>query len=413
MKPATWPRYLIEKRARDGAAAYYWNPPVRDIANGFTLGREKLGRDLATASARADQLNAHLDAWRQGRGAEKGLELQPSVGTLDWLIERYYRSRAFTAKVSARAQRDYRRELALAADIVLKTGARAGTLKLGQISARAADKIYDRLLVGTRKTRRVRQANACLSRLKRAWGAVRRLYPDIVPALNPFADVERESGRTAKAAATRKQAYALADAILKHRPRHRLLAVAPLICFEWLQRPENVLAGHLTWTDWRPPARPTEVEIVHAKTGVRCWHPLEDEQGPLYPELEARLAALPRLGVPIVLQPPAASKPARPYAQRRAARIVREARRLAKLPDHVTLDACRHGGMTELGDADLNEQGIMSLSGHLTPEAARVYVKRTEAQRQRAARKRRAWVEERTKATSQKIGPKGESEKIG
>jgi hypothetical protein len=72
---------------------------------------------------------------------------------------------------------------------------------------------------------------------------------------------------------------------------------------------------------------------------------------------------------------------------------VREAARAAKLPDHLTLAACRHGGLTELGDAELTEQGVMALSGHRTPEAARLYVKRTETHRAFAARKRRAWVD--------------------
>ena len=58
---------------------------------------------------------------------------------------------------------------------------------------------------------------------------------------------------------------------------------------------------------------------------------------------------------------------------------MQEARALAGLPKHVTLAACRHGGMTELGDAGLTEPQIMSLSAHETPAAARVYVKRTEA----------------------------------
>ena len=35
----------------------------------------------------------------------------------------------------------------------------------------------------------------------------------------------------------------------------------------------------------------------------------------------------------------------------------------------------------------------MALSGHKTPQAARLYVKRTETQRVTAARKRRAWIE--------------------
>jgi hypothetical protein len=50
--------------------------------------------------------------------------------------------------------------------------------------------------------------------------------------------------------------------------------------------------------------------------------------------------------------------------------------------------------MTELGDAELAEQGVKTLSGHRTPQAVRLYVKRTEHQRQRAAAKRRAWIEQ-------------------
>ena len=72
---------------------------------------------------------------------------------------------------------------------------------------------------------------------------------------------------------------------------------------------------------------------------------------------------------------------------------MQEARAAASLPAHVTLAACRHGGMTELGDSDLTEQQIMALSTHATPQAARVYVKRTEAQRKTAARKRRLFIE--------------------
>ena len=44
-------------------------------------------------------------------------------------------------------------------------------------------------------------------------------------------------------------------------------------------------------------------------------------------------------------------------------------------PNGLTLAACRHVGLTELGDAELTEQGVKSLSGHKTPTAARPYVK--------------------------------------
>ena len=89
---------------------------------------------------------------------------------------------------------------------------------------------------------------------------------------------------------------------------------------------------------------------------------------------------------------------------------VREAREHAELGAHVTLDACRHGGMTELGDAELTEQGVMSLSMHKTPQAARLYVKRTERQRVTAARKRRQWVE--ANGTATRVEMEGGDEKL-
>ena len=49
--------------------------------------------------------------------------------------------------------------------------------------------------------------------------------------------------------------------------------------------------------------------------------------------------------------------------------------------------------MTELGDSGATEQGVMAFSGHSPPQASRLYVKRTDAQRMAAARQRRAWVE--------------------
>ena len=164
-----------------------------------------------------------------------------------------------------------------------------------------------------------------------------------------------------------------------------------------LERPptncrNTVIKGASTWADYRSSDRRDAVQIRHHKTGVKGWLPLEDKDGQFYPELEAYLSDLPRLGLPIVLTA-ARRGPARPYAIVYAQRRVREARADAKLGSHVRLDTCRHGGMTELGDAELTEQGVMSLSMHKTPQAARLYMKRTEQQRSHAARKRRQWVE--------------------
>jgi hypothetical protein len=92
------------------------------------------------------------------------------------------------------------------------------------------------------------------------------------------------------------------------------LAAVPLICFEWHQRPENVLAGHLTWADYKPPERPNAVRVFHHKTGEVVSLPLLDKNVLLFPELTAYLDNLERLGVPIVLmRPKSEGAPARSH----------------------------------------------------------------------------------------------------
>ena len=401
-RPLDWPRYMKERRLADGSVGYYWVPHERDIAAGFTLLGEALGRSYADAIARAAELNVHLDSWRAERGQPKELDLSARYGTVAWLFERYRRSAAYE-RVSERTRPEYVRALDRIEDVPTKDGRTVGALSVQSITPRAVDKIYAAVQEGPRG-KRVRQANISINVARRAWDVVRRLYPKTVPIDNPFKGVLKEGGTKAKPAAARAEAYALAEALKSIGEPH--LGAAALICFEWLQRPENVIGGKITWGDYRGESHPKHVRIFHHKTGEVVMQPLEDQERLLYPELEAYLATLPRLGTPIVVTA-GQRGPARPYSMTFAAARVRKARKLAGLAEYVTLDACRHGGMTELGDAELAEQGVMALSGHRTPQAARLYVKRTEHQRQRAAAKRRAWVEQNE--TSARVEMDGES----
>jgi hypothetical protein len=389
---------MIAKRLRDGRIAYYWNPHVRYIRAGFPLHREPLGQDYGTAIKRAAELNRHLDDWRRGRDTVKDLDLQPGFGTLDWLVQRYKNSNAWD-EVSARSRYEYDRALDLVLRYRRTTGAELGSAPLATISARGVDKLYRKLQVGTRVAKRLRQANVCMLRMAKAWDVVRRLYPKVVPSDNPFRGVGLKHGKATAQAASRAEAYALHAALIAAGEPH--LAAVPLICFEWHQRPENVLAGHLTWADYRPAERPNAVRVVHHKTGEVVWLPLAARTGEqLFPELAGYLDTLERLGVPILLmQPKPRGKqipgPAKPFLLRTARARVRRAAKKAGLPEWLTLAACRHGGLTELGDAELTEPGIIALSGHRTADAARGYVKRTEVQRESGLLKRRAWVEVR------------------
>jgi len=104
-------------------------------------------------------------------------------------------------------------------------------------------------------------------RMARAWDWVFKRYPNMfpVPAVNPFRAVELTHGKGTGKPASREEAYALHRALVAAGEPH--LAAVPLISYEWHQRPENVLAGHLTWADYRPLERPNAVRVLHHKTG--------------------------------------------------------------------------------------------------------------------------------------------------
>jgi len=399
MKPVGWPRHMREKQLASGKTAYFWAPPTRATKAGFTISSEALGTDYGTARDRAILLNRHLDAWRNGRGAPKSLDASPGVGTVEWAVEVYKRSSSAWGRVSPRSRPEYERAFKLVLRHKTKVGSEIGAAPLKSITTLGVDKLYAALQKGTMVERRLTQANKCMMRMARVWDYVRSRHPTMFPdpAVNPFRAAELEHSKGTTRPASRHEAYALHAALIASGEPH--LAVVPLVAFEWHQRPENILAGHLTWPDYRPPERPNSVRVVHHKTGEVVWLPLVSRTGQaLFPELSACLDALPRLGVPIVLmQPKPLGKrqpgPAKPFLLRTARVRVRRAAKNAGLPDWLTLAACRHGGLTELGDADLTEPSIIALSGHRTADAARGYVKRTEVQREAGLLKRRAWVE--------------------
>jgi hypothetical protein len=229
---------------------------------------------------------------------------------------------------------------------------------------------------------------------RRAWTVVRRLYPDAfnddVP--NPWTGVTtRRRIKKIKAAVDRETVYSFAWKAIE--AGHPEPAAAAVICFEWLQRPENVLQGCLAWPDYRGRENPTMVRIFHHKTGAVVWHPLEEKTDAgtvqFYPEAEAILAKLPRRGPPMILQAKR-NKTVAPFRPNRMAKLVRKLAGDFDLPATFTLDACRHGGMTELEEAELTTGQGRALSGHRTDRAYGGYAKFTQDRALAATRKRHA-----------------------
>jgi hypothetical protein len=394
------PRFVIAKTLKGGAVGFYFNIPTLYRKLGCVIPNEPLGTDYATAcgddgdGGRAAALNGVFDEWNIKR---KGGDIEPGrlmrFGSVNWLFREYLRSESCRERVSDRTRPDYERIMQLVSALMTKRGDKIGDRSIRAITPRAADKIYSKVIDGPRGLR-LRQGEKVISICRHAWRVVHRLYPELfdkaVP--NPWQGVtKRRRTMATKPAATRKQVYQFAwGAIEAGYPEP---AAAAVICFEWLQRPENVVGGYLTWPDYRPSDFPHALRIVHHKTGAVVWHPLEEssEAGPIryYPEAEAVLARLPRRGIPMILQARRDGTSA-PFSIMAMDKRVRKLRLALGLPSSFTLDACRHGGMTELETAELTDGQGRALSGHRTQRAYQGYAKRTLERALPATRKRYA-----------------------
>ena len=115
-----------------------------------------------------------------------------------------------------------------------------------------------------------------------------------------------------------------------------------------------------------------------------------------YEEAEDVLSHLPRLGISMILRKVKSKEDsqmwtATPYSISGFQKIIQRLRAELKIPSRFTLDACRHGGMTELEEAELTDGQGRALSAH-TSNAYNSYAKRTLKRALAATRKRHAHV---------------------
>lgn len=368
----TLPRFVIAKSGKAGMA-YYWNPPVYWRKQAEAQGRkypfesQKLGADMRQAEldAAAFPHNARFDEWRLGAVSAPS-RLYAAHGTVEWLFEQYQASDIFKRRVAERSQADYRLIFDAVAKLPTKDGRRIGALPVSSITPAAAEKIYAAMIVDDKYRRGEKVVMYC----KTVWRLMQPHHPQLFRAdvPNPWIGVQLvKRTKMVKAAVDRETVYAFAWAAIEaDKPE---AAAAAVICFEWLQRPENVVGGYVRWGDYRPGE---SIRIEHHKTGHMVVHPLTDGAVAFYPEAEEVLAQMPRRGLAIVL---GASK-ANAYKPTHFAKIVRKIADDAGLPKTFSLDACRHGGMTELEEAGLTEGQGRALSAHRSRAYER-YAKRT------------------------------------
>ncbi|HEV7278434.1 MAG TPA: hypothetical protein VGN80_19305 [Devosiaceae bacterium] len=389
------PRFVIAKRLASGATAFYWNPPPYWRKQAEAAGRrwpfesQVLGQDLRQPEldAAAGVYNAQFDEWREGGGRSIGrIRRYAPHGSVAWLVESYLNSDTFKRRVSERARPDYRNLLDHCLSYPLKAGGSFGELPVASVTPAAAEKLYSWVIAGGR----YRQGEKAVMYLKTVWRLMQPHHPREfrrdVP--NPWVGVQLVSRvKEVKPAHDRNDVYAFAwKAIEIGRPE---VGAAAVICFEWLQRPENVLSGYVRWPDYRGKSHPDHIRIEHHKTGQMVMHPLQEiaTDGAVtlfYADAEAVLAKTPRRGLPVILRPEGTI-----YSPTRFAQLVRQVADAAGLPKTFSLDACRHGGMTELEEAELTDGQGRALSAHRS-RAYEGYAKRTEKRMLAATRRRHA-----------------------
>lgn len=367
----TLPRFVIAKAGKSGMA-YYWNPPIYWRKQAATQGRkypfesQKLGADMRQAELDAAALphNARFDEWRLGE-ISTPTRLYAAHGTVEWLFEQYVASDIFKRRVAERSRPDYVLMFAAISAVPTKDGRRVGQLQVASMTPAASEKIYAALIEGGKYRRGEKAVMYC----KTVWRLMQPHHPQLFRAdvPNPWTGVQLvKRTKAIKAAVDRESVYAFAwAAVDAGRPE---AAAAAVICFEWLQRPENVVGGFVRWGDYKPGV---SIRIEHHKTGEMVVHPLTEGPVAFYAEAEEVLAKLPKRGVSMILGPDSQQ-----YRGTRFAQIVRKVADDAGLPKTFTLDACRHGGMTELEEAGLTDGQGRALSAHRSRAYER-YAKRT------------------------------------
>ena len=137
-------------------------------------------------------------------------------GTIDWLF-RQYKTRRPIRKRSHNGPASLRRIMQLICDTVGKSGRRIGERQIREVTPRAADKIYDKIINGPNGVR-LRQGEKVVGLCRKVWRIMRRLHPDLFDRKhpNPWDDFTLKSRtRSKKHAVTREEVSKFAWGCIK------------------------------------------------------------------------------------------------------------------------------------------------------------------------------------------------------
>lgn len=403
------PSYVNRRRLAAGGWAYYWVRPAwadpklatskdelvrrKALRNGKTcpVATTSLGSDLSEVFTRAKVLNETFKAWRIGEQQEI------TRGTVEWLFDWYRKQDKFTSK-RHQTRVGYKRQMDFIEAMEMKVGT-LGQRQAAAVDGPTADKLYQRAVAKHGERTGAYMMQVC----RLVWSlASRPGYSKVTGVkVNPFKGmgIKASSGAGKGNRAATREEYNRYREVAREMGKQSM-ATAAALCFETCQRvfdvfgfadPDGRVVRGFFWADYRPGEL---ITVVQSKTGKRITLPLVDGEGDdavlLYPELEEELARTPRgrgIGRDMIV---VGDNTGEPFSVGYMQKLHRQIREKAGLPSDLRFTSFRHGGMTEIGDAGIDD--TRAVSGHSKLETTAIYNKANQAKARRIARERRAHV---------------------
>lgn len=366
------PRYVRPKPLADGDIAYFWelptwaHPPRQRHGIECPIKSQPLGKDMGEAERKAEILNDVLDGWRAGAGPK----LVP--GTVTWLFA-WYRDQDRYKRCGAKTRTDYSNLMQRIQNEPMKVGI-LGQRRAGAVNAAAADKIYSRW----RKKHGERQASYAMQVCRLVWNWAVRHHDVTGVEFNPFSKMALSSAVGEGNRATTRAEYDLYRATAR-KMGWQYMATAAALSFELCQRvwdvfgfvdPDGKKARGFVWQDY---VEGVSITFRQSKTGKPMVLDLVDivdgQTVRLFPDLEDELARTRRTALQIVVD----SKTGLPLTYDVMNDRHRAICEKAGLPKKMTFTGFRHGGITELGDAGIDD--VRPISGHTQLQTTAIYNK--------------------------------------
>lgn len=364
----TWQaRYVQERKLANGKTAWYFIPPA-DVREAKLLKAEGLGSNPGRAEARATYLNRIIEEWRESthKGESNGRVIVN--GTVDFLIDKFLRSKFVLMNLAPNTQKEYKGMLWLGADTVISSG-RFGSHKIVEVKFRHADEFYSTLV----DERGPNSAAVTCAIMRRCFTiGVRWEY---LPS-NPFSGLEIQQPKRRETVWTSEQLeqfYETCDATGRND-----LALAVRLAYATSARPSDILR----WQKKNYDPVENKLFFTQKKTGNDVFMPLE-------PDIAEHFTTLDHDEDYVVVN----EQTMEPFNLTVFSKAFRRVMEVAGLPSTLQFRDIRRTALTELGDSGASAEEIMSVSGHRSRKLLDVYVNKTMVQATNAMDKRRAMKE--------------------